>query len=729
MVLGLDFNPNYIISDDELQNVGSMNRSDIQAFLENQHSYLSTYHALDASSTDRLASDIIYHAAQDYAINPKYLLVKLQKEQSLITDPDPSERQLNWATGYAVCDSCSTTDPSLQKFKGFGVQVDKAAGVMRWYFDNLNNFDWIKRANTAYTIDNTSVTPANLATAFLYTYTPHLHGNKNFWTLWQTWFDQVYPDGTLLQATGGKTIYVLSQGKKRPFATMAALVSRYNPKQVLTVPPSELARYGDGTAIALPNYSLLHSTNGTYYLLDYDIARPFASEAVVRNFGYNPQEILEVTDSDLADYTTGSIITADIGAPAGKLVRLKETKQVYYLKDNNFHSLPDEQMAGINHPGLSIAPATITDLASYEQGSLETFKDGTLLGVKGGHDIFVIDAGKKRHITSAEVFLGLGYSWNNIVWVSELTSSLHETGAPVYLRPAVNIAAVSGDTSGESPQVAAIQIPPSASDSTTTLVIDEFTGPVFATTVPTYLVADAATQTILAGKNINTLRPAASLTKVATAYQLLLDGLSVQRSVTYNPDTQSADTVFRLVRGEQVLNEHLMEAMLVSSLNTPSRMLASTLQISESQFITNMNTTASTLGLTSTHFTDTSGLDLGNLTTAKEYLPLYTRATKNSTLARIMGMSTYTYDEMRDVDGKPHHTDVHTNALMSRTDLPFRIITSKTGYLPEAGNHLIMHIERLSDHKQFFVITMGNPDKANKFVEPERLARWTVQNF
>jgi D-alanyl-D-alanine carboxypeptidase len=172
-----------------------------------------------------------------------------------------------------------------------------------------------------------------------------------------------------------------------------------------------------------------------------------------------------------------------------------------------------------------------------------------------------------------------------------------------------------------------------------------------------------------------------------------------------------------------------MEAMLVSSLNTPSRMLVSSLGIPEVQFLADENATVRSLGLTHTVFTDTSGLDLGNQTTAREYVPLYLRATKNATIARIMGLASYSYDEMHDTDGKPHHTDTHTNALMSRTDLPFRIVSSKTGYLPEAGNHLIMQIERLTDHKQFIILTMGNADKANKFVEPEKLARWAVEHF
>ena len=155
-----DFNPNYILSDEELQDYTTMNRADIQAFLQEYGSWLVSHNTPDAEGVNRTASDIIYRAAITHKINPKYLLVKLQKEQSLITDPSPAQKQLDWATGYGICDSCSLSDPALQKHKGFGVQVDSAAAIMRWYYDNLNREVWIKTTGQTYLVDNIIVRPA-----------------------------------------------------------------------------------------------------------------------------------------------------------------------------------------------------------------------------------------------------------------------------------------------------------------------------------------------------------------------------------------------------------------------------------------------------------------------------------------------------------------------------------------------------------------------------------------
>jgi D-alanyl-D-alanine carboxypeptidase len=92
-------------------------------------------------------------------------------------------------------------------------------------------------------------------------------------------------------------------------------------------------------------------------------------------------------------------------------------------------------------------------------------------------------------------------------------------------------------------------------------------------------------------------------------------------------------------------------------------------------------------------------------------------------------MKNYVYTELIDKDGKPQHFDQHSNALMNKNGLSFDIISSKTGYLDEAGAGLVMLIERPSDKKQFIVITMGNPDYENRFAEPQKLSEWVLNSF
>lgn len=722
------FNPDFLITDEEMQNWQSMTREDIQAFLKHYNSFLSGYTSPDVTGLNRTASDIIYRASSAYKINPKYLLVKLQKEQSLITSSSPTQKQLDWATGYGICDSCSMSDPALQKYKGFGVQTDNAAGIIRWYYDNLNNEGWIKRKNSTYTIDGINVRPMNLATAFLYTYTPHIHGNKNFWNLWQKWFEQVYPNGSLVKGANSPTIYLIKNGEKKPFANMSALATRFDQKFIITIPETELKNYTTGSPISLPNYSILRA-GGNYYLLNNDSVRPFESYNTVKELGYNPDEIIDITAAEINSYNLGKVISTGAQAPLGRLVKVKENKQIYYIEGNNFYSVTDEKIAKTNYPHLAIDSVGASELAKLTQGDPIKFKDGILFGITGSNKIYVSEDGKKRHIASEEVFNGMGFNWKNIIWTDEFTGLNHPTGQPIYIHRNIEIAQSESEddtatTQSSAPDPINDKMIYTPSDKTT------YIGKEFSTDVNTYLVADYKTGEILAGKNIDDVRPMASFAKVMTAYELMKEGVNLSRSSTYDPaDHKSIYATFRIAAGEKILNKNLLYSGLVSSLNTPMKMLVDSVEEKESKFIERMNTQAQNWLLDKTIFVDVTGEDLRNKTTARDYLSLYTKATKNVDINDFLSTKSYEYNEMVDKDGNPRHYDDNSNLLFKKNNLSFNIINSKTGYLDEAGAGLAMIIEKKTDSKKFVIITMGNPDYPNRFFEPQRLAEWAVNNF
>ena len=737
------FDPNFLISDEELQNWQSMNREDIQAFLGDKGGYIANLTAPDKDGIDRPVSDIIYRAAIDNQINPKYLLVKLQKEQSLITDQDPSQKQLDWATGYGVCDGCSMDDPNIQKFRGFGVQVDNAAGIMRWYYDHVNSEGWIKRPANLYLIDNTPVTPANLATAFLYTYTPHLHGNENFWNLWQKWFDQVYPDGSLIKIFDDPAVYLLDDGQKRRFATMTALTTRFNPKLILTVPVSELMRYPDGKEISLPNYSIVFD-GSTYYLLDYDFKHQFASAETVRQIGYNPDEIITVNSSDLDSYIPGNIIQSNTTAPLGRIIEVRESKNQYFVEEGVMRPILDPAIIKINFPHLRLEKIPSADFSTLNLtfANPVLLKDGTVFGIKGYNEIYVVEKGKKRHIASEQVFNGLGYSWSNIVWVNEYLGMAIEVGEPIYLKSDTNSSSKSNVAGKNTPpsEAPVALTPPTAPavkkpiDYLVRTPTDQisYVGKKFDTPIESYAVSDYDTGSIVAGKNIDSVRPLASLSKLMTAQILMKDKLSLTGSTSYNASKQKSNYHnFAVAEGDVLLNKDILYSMLISSNNTASAMLVDSLGYSMKDFAARMNSEAMNLGLTHMSFVESYGYDPKNQGTPREVVALFREALKNDTIRTVLATSRYSYDEISSNDSVTAHTEVHSNSLLKRTDLPYTIIASKTGFLYESGSCLIMLVERNSDGKKFVLLTMGNPDFGtdSRFNEPARFATWATQNF
>jgi len=84
----------------------------------------------------------------------------------------------------------------------------------------------------------------------------------------------------------------------------------------------------------------------------------------------------------------------------------------------------------------------------------------------------------------------------------------------------------------------------------------------------------------------------------------------------------------------------------------------------------------------------------------------------------------YTFKEVLNRDKVAKHTVKNSNKLVEKANANYKILSSKTGYTEEAGSNLIMLIESKKDKKQYVVITMGNPDYKNRFVEPDKISQW-----
>lgn len=156
----------------------------------------------------KTAAQIIFDVAQACSINPKALIVLLQKEQSLITDDWPWPIQYRSATGYG----CPDTAPCDTEYYGFFNQVYNAARQMQRYVKQPQNFNFAagRTSNIQYNPNagcgSSPVGIQNGSTAALYNYTPYqpnaaalanlygtgdgcsAYGNRNFWRMFNDWF-------------------------------------------------------------------------------------------------------------------------------------------------------------------------------------------------------------------------------------------------------------------------------------------------------------------------------------------------------------------------------------------------------------------------------------------------------------------------------------------------------------------------------------------------------------
>ena len=240
-----NFDPGYIISDYQMGNYNAMSEGEIQAFLsaknpcgnrdynyfvslsrnpnyrwhfENGHFVCLSEERFGYNDNEigfqygETAAHIIWQAAQDYRINPQVIIVLLQKETGLITDPIPNNGDYRKATGYG----CPDTAACSSQYYGFRNQVRNAASLFRTVLDGgwtnypLGNNYIQYNPNAA--CGGSVVNIRSRATSALYRYTPYqpnagalaagygtascgAYGNRNFYLYFEDWFGGITGEG------------------------------------------------------------------------------------------------------------------------------------------------------------------------------------------------------------------------------------------------------------------------------------------------------------------------------------------------------------------------------------------------------------------------------------------------------------------------------------------------------------------------------------------------------
>ncbi|MER3387421.1 MAG: cell wall-binding repeat-containing protein [Microcella pacifica] len=247
-----DFDPGYLASDYAFYNRVAMTEAEIQAFLDARidgpctTAYCLVDYRTTTSSkpvTERCdgytgapnesAARIIYKVQVSCSISAKVLLVTLQKEQSLISRTNPSERTLERAMGYYCPDDPSRPGWCHPDYAGFFNQVYNAASQFQRYRLNPGSYNHGIRTQAVRFHPSTAcgsrqVTIRNAATAGLYNYTPYTpnaaaisnlystgdgcstYGNRNFWRLYTDWFGSpttLVPSGVQTQRLAGPDRY------------------------------------------------------------------------------------------------------------------------------------------------------------------------------------------------------------------------------------------------------------------------------------------------------------------------------------------------------------------------------------------------------------------------------------------------------------------------------------------------------------------------------------------
>lgn len=274
------------------------------------------------------------------------------------------------------------------------------------------------------------------------------------------------------------------------------------------------------------------------------------------------------------------------------------------------------------------------------------------------------------------------------------------------------------------------------------------------------IVLDAANGNVIWEKNADTIIPPASMTKIAVMYvigQEIEKGTCTLDDVVPLPPQCWAcnmpphSSLMFLGKNQKVTLRELMTGLAVCSGNDASYAIAYYLYGGIEPFIEKMNAEVKKLGLTKTHFIETSGYSEKNITTAREMAALSREYIRRfpSFVKEFHSALDFSYPKESNLapedrgkpraqdfsKGFPEHitmeiTQKNTNPLLGKLSGCDGL---KTGYIDESGYNLILTAVR--ENLRFLSVTMGGPGNSTKEGQAGRvhdgteIMEWAFRTF
>ena len=233
------------------------------------------------------------------------------------------------------------------------------------------------------------------------------------------------------------------------------------------------------------------------------------------------------------------------------------------------------------------------------------------------------------------------------------------------------------------------------------------------------LVMDAKTGEVLFSKNTNTAMPIASITKLMTAVITADARLNMSEDITLQQiDFAGAggkNSSSTLKAGDTMNRAEMLLVALMKSENPAAAALARTYPGGRQAFINAMNTKARQLGMNSSHFVESTGLDVRNVSSARDLGVLVSSASQYGLIRQFSTTAHYDFNL-----GYRILKSNNTNALVRNGG--WNINISKTGYINEAGRCVVMHAT--VNNRPAVVVLLGASSSQARTNDATNLLNW-----
>src|SRR4030065_326444 len=216
------------------------------------------------------------------------------------------------------------------------------------------------------------------------------------------------------------------------------------------------------------------------------------------------------------------------------------------------------------------------------------------------------------------------------------------------------------------------------------------------------MVVDLETGISLYSKDADKKLLPASTTKIVTSL-VALENYPLDKILEVKQPSVEGQKM-RLVLGEHMKVENLLNGLLIFSANDAAETLADNFPGGRQEFVLQMNALAKRLNLADTWFENPTGLD-GNsqVTSARDMIRLASFAMKNQVFRKIVSTKGLT---VHNAEGTIAHKLTNLNELLGEVD---GVIGVKTGWTEEARENLVTYVQR--GDRRIAVVVLGSQDR------------------
>jgi D-alanyl-D-alanine endopeptidase (penicillin-binding protein 7) len=232
------------------------------------------------------------------------------------------------------------------------------------------------------------------------------------------------------------------------------------------------------------------------------------------------------------------------------------------------------------------------------------------------------------------------------------------------------------------------------------------------------LVLDQANSEVLFEKNSNVALPIASITKMMTGLVVVEAKQDMDEVLTVTDEDVDREkfSSSRLKVGAKLTRANMLHIALMSSENRAASALGRNYPGGKPAFVEAMNAKARELGMTDTHYVDSSGLSKMNVASARDLAKLAMAAYQQPMLRQF---STDAKAMIDTPNGRPMQFGT-TNHLVASPD--WAIGLQKTGFINEAGRCLMM--QAVIEGRSVIMVFLDSKGKQSRTADAGRMRKW-----